>query len=467
MFKPTKKKVPKTTWQKIWYFIWDDDSVWSWIVNVVIAFVLIKYLIYPGLGFAFGTTHPVVAVVSGSMEHKIALDSRGNLNLCGTYYEKKEAVDYDFYWDVCGSFYGNHNITKDQFSKFIFKSGFNTGDIIVLIGKNPDKIDIGDVIVFRSQQADPIIHRVIHKWKEGDKTYFTTKGDHNAGIIEDVFVVQSGYTPTTDWRLNDNLVELCFTIQAAMRASARSATAVILDFPYARSERRTAKQLGIRKSIGAKYVADSLIDSGTSGLITLDIHAESIEVAFPNDFGFDNIFPTPQIINRISSVYRIEYENCVVSTLDEGGVKRSSIYAAKGQKELIIIAKERDHTSNKVKRVKIIGDPQGKYVFIVDDILATGGSLEEGINALMEKGALGVIFGCSIPLMVEPAIERLDKLYNGGKGPLLGVVAANSVWHGENFSKLHPWMQYVDMAPTLSDVIATVSDGGSLHALLD
>ena len=52
---------------KIWYFVWEEDSVLSWAVNIVLAFFLIKYLVYPGLGLALGTTHPVVAVVSGSM----------------------------------------------------------------------------------------------------------------------------------------------------------------------------------------------------------------------------------------------------------------------------------------------------------------------------------------------------------------------------------------------------------------
>ena len=62
---------------------------------------------------------------------------------------------------------------------------FNTGDIIVLLGKDPEKIQIGDVIVFQSDlphKRDPIIHRVIEKWNENDLTYFTTKGDHNPTI---------------------------------------------------------------------------------------------------------------------------------------------------------------------------------------------------------------------------------------------------------------------------------------------
>ena len=54
---------------KIWHFIWKDDSLLSWIINILLAFLIVKFLIYPGLGFALGTTYPVVAVVSSSMHH--------------------------------------------------------------------------------------------------------------------------------------------------------------------------------------------------------------------------------------------------------------------------------------------------------------------------------------------------------------------------------------------------------------
>ena len=76
------KKGPKD-WRKIlkrvWYFIWEEDSIWSWLVNIILAFVLIKYVVYPGLGFLLGTSHPIVAVVSGSMEHD------GSLMIGGLY----------------------------------------------------------------------------------------------------------------------------------------------------------------------------------------------------------------------------------------------------------------------------------------------------------------------------------------------------------------------------------------------
>ncbi|MBT3721213.1 signal peptidase I, partial [archaeon] len=183
MFKDHKKKQLKTTWQKIWYFIWEDDSIWSWIVNIVLAFVLIKFIIYPGLGLLFGTSHPVVAVVSGSMEHKITYNDKLKLNMCGKTYDEKIPVDFDVFWDECGEYYRSYDINKNDFKSFSMHNGFNTGDIIVLFGRKTNKLEVGDIIVFRANQPDPIIHRIVKVWTNEGKYHFQTKGDHNSESI--------------------------------------------------------------------------------------------------------------------------------------------------------------------------------------------------------------------------------------------------------------------------------------------
>ncbi len=155
------KKVKKHA-KNAWHFIWEDDSALSWVLNVVIAFILIKFIVYPGLGFIFGTNYPIVAVVSGSMEHD---------------------ENFDGWWDIQKDFYLERNITKEEFKTFRFNSGFNTGDIMVLFGTKPEKIKVGDVIVFStSTRPDPIIHRVVRVWTENNELFFQTKGDHNDAI---------------------------------------------------------------------------------------------------------------------------------------------------------------------------------------------------------------------------------------------------------------------------------------------
>ncbi len=145
--------------RKTWNFIWHDDSMLSWVVNVILALVLVKFVIYPGLGFIFATTHPLVAVVSGSMEHN---------NLA-----------FDQWWDERGQWYTDDGITKEEFLEFPLKNGFSRGDIMVLVGVN--ELSIGDVIVFRKDNggSPPIIHRLV---KNGE--VLQSKGDNNLGIHE-------------------------------------------------------------------------------------------------------------------------------------------------------------------------------------------------------------------------------------------------------------------------------------------
>lgn len=162
-----------STAKKIWNFIWHDNSIWSWIVNIILALIIVKFLIYPGLGFAFQTSHPVVAVVSKSMEHE------GGFN---TWWESKTAECQN---SLCSQelFYLQLNISRDQFIKFPLKNGFLMGDIMVLKGTNPKDLNIGDVIVFRSKKPDPIIHRIIEIKRDNENYIFRTKGDRNKNSI--------------------------------------------------------------------------------------------------------------------------------------------------------------------------------------------------------------------------------------------------------------------------------------------
>ncbi len=193
-------------WKIFWKFLWHSNSVWSWVLNIVLAFVLIKFLLYPGIGLILGTSHPIVAVVSESMDHRMihpckTFDRTGSNCLiydktswavCGVMFSTKRSVDFDFYWENCGFYYeSHHNLTKEQFAEFPFHSaGFKRGDIIILRGKKPEDIKLGDVIVFRANKEYPIIHRVVEKKKLGDEWYFTTKGDHNSASFDDSTIAE-------------------------------------------------------------------------------------------------------------------------------------------------------------------------------------------------------------------------------------------------------------------------------------
>ncbi len=165
----------KSNLKKVWNFFWKDDSLASWVANIVVAFIIIRYLFYPLLGIVLGTSFPIVAVLSESMEHGLH-DGR----LCGQefpeFYES-----FDNYWSICGSWYETKGISKETFQTFPLNNGFNKGDVIVLWrAKN---LNVGDVLVFEGNKPQPIIHRVVRIYQENGETFYQTKGDHNSNSL--------------------------------------------------------------------------------------------------------------------------------------------------------------------------------------------------------------------------------------------------------------------------------------------
>jgi len=181
------------TCKKFWNFLWHEDSLTSWIVSIIIAFILVKFIVYPLIGLALGTGFPIVAVVSESMEHRsspVCLDYKGadcvnesnsEYTICGQTVEDEGLFTLQMYWDTCGDWYKENNISKKQFSDFPFENGFNKGDIMVLVGEEAKDINIGDVVVFDGGLNYPIIHRVVDEWAEDEDYYLNTKGDNNEG----------------------------------------------------------------------------------------------------------------------------------------------------------------------------------------------------------------------------------------------------------------------------------------------
>lgn len=172
--------------KRIWHFVWNDNSVLSWVVNIALAFIIIKFLVYPGLGLVLSTGSPVVAVVSCSMEHKSTDCGSGTgYKLCGESFAMAQNMGFDSYWQACGRWYESRNITKDLFSQFSFSGGLGMGDLIILKGRKASDLNVGDVVVFNGNRNEPIIHRVVDKRLPDDRGYVIgTKGDNNEEQID-------------------------------------------------------------------------------------------------------------------------------------------------------------------------------------------------------------------------------------------------------------------------------------------
>jgi len=153
----------KSFWKKFWHLLWKDDSFKGWIFSIVFLFLFIKFIFFPSLSLVTGTSLPLAIVESCSMYHQ------GNL-----------LSDFDEWFDRHEDKYEGFTINKLDFQDFPMRNGFNKGDILFVTGANPDKLEEGDIIIFKATGANPVIHRIvdINEAQNGEKT-FSTIGDNN------------------------------------------------------------------------------------------------------------------------------------------------------------------------------------------------------------------------------------------------------------------------------------------------
>lgn len=151
----------KKNWNKFWFVVWKDDSFIGWILSIIFIFIIIKFIFFPVLNFVTGTELPLAIVESCSMYHQGPIPN------------------FNEWWNKHQNKYLKYDIGQQNFIDYRFTNGFNKGDILFVIGANPDKLEIGDVIIFDAKANHPIIHRIISIKEEDGKRIFSTLGDNN------------------------------------------------------------------------------------------------------------------------------------------------------------------------------------------------------------------------------------------------------------------------------------------------
>ncbi len=210
----------------------------------------------------------------------------------------------------------------------------------------------------------------------------------------DVFIVQPTCPPT-----NQNLMELLIMVDAARRASADRITAVLPFFGYARQDRKDQP----RVPITAKLIANLLTAAGVNRVLTMDLHAQQVAGFF--DIPVDHLYAAPVIIRHLQSK---DLTDVMVVSPDVGGIKMAQAYAQALDTGLAIVAKRRK-SPTEIEAVNVIGEVEGKRIFLIDDLTETAGTLCSAAKLLKESGATEVFAGVSHAVLSDLAIERLKK----------------------------------------------------------
>ena len=263
---------------------------------------------------------------------------------------------------------------------------------------------------------------------------------------KDTFVIQSTSAPA-----EKNLMELILISDALKRASAKSITAVMPYFGYARQDRRVRSA---RVPISARVIAEMLESVGISRIITLDIHSEQIQGFF--SFPVDNIYTSNIMSKVVSGKYNVD--DLQVVSPDTGGVLRArSVAKTLGVQDLAIIDKRRER-ANESEVLNIIGDIDGKVCIVPDDMIDTAGTLSNASHALKDKGAKEVIAFITHPVLSGNAIENINS------SAIDKLIVSNSIDIGDK-SKKCPKIDVFDVSEVLSEAIKRITTGDSISEL--
>ncbi len=261
----------------------------------------------------------------------------------------------------------------------------------------------------------------------------------------DVFIVQPTCPPS-----NDNLMELLIMIDALRRASAHRITAVIPYFGYARQDRKDQP----RVPITAKLVANLLTVAGASRILTMDLHAGQIQGFF--DIPVDHLFSVGVFVDYFS---KMNIKDLVAVSPDVGSIKMARAYAKRVSAGLAIIDKRRV-SPEKAEAIHIMGEVEDKNVIIVDDMIATGSSLIEAVEALKKAKAKTIYAAIAHGVLSGPAIERIEQCPGLEK-----LLITDSVPLSED--KKHLKIEVLSVASLLAEAIKRIHNEESVSCLFD
>lgn len=259
----------------------------------------------------------------------------------------------------------------------------------------------------------------------------------------DVFIVQPLVPPT-----QEHLMELLMMINAARGASAAHVTAVIPHYAYARSDKKDASRI----SLGGRLVADMLVTAGADRVITMALHA-------PQVHGFFSC-PVDHLtaIGALADHFRgRDLNDHVIVSPDLGNAKTATLFArllalpvAAGNKQRL--------ADDRVVIESIVGDVAGKKAIVLDDEIATGGSMIEILDKLAEEGCPEASVVCTHGLFAGKAVERLN-----GHPIVTEVVSTDTVPAPVGLEK----HVVVSVADLFAEAIARIHKGESVSSLFD
>lgn len=258
----------------------------------------------------------------------------------------------------------------------------------------------------------------------------------------EIFIVQATSPP-----VNDHLFELLAFADACRRASAETITAIVPYFGYARADKRHSR----REPISASVVADLLQTVGITHLVTVDVHTPQLEGFFR--IPVDSLTAVPMLVDSMRN--RLP-EGVVVVSPDAGRVRMATEFAHRLKTSVVVLHKRRE-SGTETQVTHLVGDVRGRACLIIDDMISTGGTMAESIEALLSAGARPEItVAATHGLLLDGARETLSHESVREVFVTDTVALKDQAW---------PQLQVISVAPLIAEAIRRFMTDGSLGDL--
>lgn len=260
----------------------------------------------------------------------------------------------------------------------------------------------------------------------------------------DVFVVQTSCPP-----LSDFIVELLIIIDALKHASAKRITAVLPYFPYARSDKKDRPRI----SITARLLADLLETAGASRVLTMNLHSPQVGGFFR--IPVDQLNATPIVCDHLRDSTSLD--NSVLVASDVSEAKDLGDYAYRLGLPIAIVDKRRVDDAETPVAVGLIGDVEGRNALLIDDEIASGGTMLEAARFLQDHGINRVEAAAVHPVLSGRAHERITE------SPIERLIVTDTI-PIQTESASHK-ITVVSVAKLFADAIRAIHSGESVSTL--
>ena len=345
---------------------------------------------------------------------------------------------------------------KDNLKLLVSKScielGRKVNTNLQLIRKDQiDRIVQMDEPVFGNGESKVVLKESV---RDADLFYMTDP--NNWGVTYDMYGTTNHMTPPQHFQ---NIISTV----SANRGHTDRFTVIETILYSSRQHRRKG-----RESLDCAIALQQLVNLGVDCIMSIDVHDPNVQNAIPCT-PFENLYPSHYILESFLAQEDIDYNKIIAISPDTGATERTTYYANILGCRMGTFNKRRDYSkvvngqNAIVSHEYIGGSVRGKNAFIVDDMIASGGSIIDTARRLKAKGADKIYFVASFCLFTE-GIEKFDKANE--EGLFEAIYTTNATYIPEEY-KSRPYLRVVDIAPYIAEVIDAMNRGESISALLD